>query len=155
MLLEQEKASIMTFALKNADNPTPYYYDVPEDFKYPAMYFPQPEILTAGETFRTYAMKYAWYINIFHKTTESAYELAYKVLTALKKSRNLVPLIDEEGSEIEGSKRYLRLDDPSISVADVGVAQLSIKWTSRRPYDYDDQEDMTEFEPAINVGSNN
>lgn len=145
MLLEQEIASIMAFALHYADNPSPYYYDVPENFNYPAMYFPQPEIDTGGETFRTYAMRYAWYINIFHKTTEEAYELAWKVLTALKQKRNIVPLINEDGSQAGGG---LRLEDPSAKVVDTGVAQLTLMWTSRRPYEYGEAEKMVEW--AVN-----
>lgn len=146
MFFEQEIASIMAFALEHADSPSPYYYDVPESFKYPAMYFPQPEITTAGETFRTYAMRYAWYINIFHDTTENAYALAWKVLTALKQRRNLVPLIDEDGTALTGSGSKLRLDDPSIKVVDVGVAQITLTWTSRRPYTYDEAQKMVEWE---------
>ena len=143
MLLEQEIASIMAFALHYADNPSPYYYDVPENFKYPAMYFPQPEIDTGGETFRTYAMRYSWYINIFHRTTEDAYALAWKVLTALKQKRNLVPLKNEDGGKDGGG---LRLDDPSAKVVDTGVAQLTLSWTSRRPYDCEQVQKMVEWE---------
>lgn len=146
MLLEQEIASIMAFALEQAGSPSPYYYNVPESFHYPAMYFPQPEITTAGETFRTYAMRYSWYIKIFHDTTENAYTLAWQVLTALKQRRNLVPLIDKNGAELTGSGSELRLDDPSIKVVDAGVVQIALSWTSRRPYSYDDADVMTEWE---------
>lgn len=143
MLLEQEIASIMAFALRYADNPSPYYYDVPENFQYPAMYFPQPEIDTDGETFRTYAMRYSWYINVFHRTTEDAFAMAWKVLTALKQKRNLVPLINEDESK---AGRGLRLNDPSAKVVDTGVAQLTLSWTSRRPYDCEDVQKMVEWE---------
>lgn len=149
MLLEQETASIMAFALESAGNPSPYYYNVPESFRYPAMYFPQPEITTAGETFRTYAFKYAWYINIIDKTTEGAYELAWKVLTALKQARNLVPLIGENGDAVVGTGNKLRLDDPSIRLADDGVVQLMLTWTSRRPYNRDEVEQMAEWEVGV------
>ena len=142
MLLEQEIASIMAFALHYADSPSPYYYDVPENFKYPAMYFPQPEIDTGGETFRTYAFRYSWYIKIFHKTTEDAFALAWKVLTALKQKRNLVPLINEDGDKAGGG---LRMDDPAAKIVDTGVAQLMLSWTSRRPYDYEQVQKMVEW----------
>lgn len=145
MLLEQELASIMAFALKHADNPAPYYYDVPESFRYPAMYFPKPEITTAGETFRTYAMRYAWYINIFCATTEDAYKLAWQVLTALKQRRNLVPLINEDGTEIAGTGNGLRLDDPVLKPVDAGVMQLTLTWTSRRPYNREDEQTVAEW----------
>ncbi len=143
MLLEQEIASIIAFALHHADNPSPYYYDVPECFQYPAMYFPQPEIITGGETFRTYWMRYAWYINVMCATTEDAHEKAWKVLTALKKRRNLVPLIGEDGKP---DGKGLRLYDPTIQPIDTGVVQISLEWTSRRPYDDEAVEKMVYFE---------
>lgn len=143
MLLEQEIASIMAFALHYADNPSPYYWNVPEKFCYPAMYFPQPEITTGGETMRTYAMRYSWYINIFSDTTEKAWALAWKVLTALKQQRNLVPLLNEDGSK---SNSGLRLNDPSAKVIDNGVAQLTLTWTSRRPYDCEEVQKMMVWE---------
>lgn len=143
MLLEQEIASIMAFAIYHAGNPSPYYYNVPESFQYPAIYFPQPEIDTGGETFRTYNMRYVWYINLFDATTEGAHEKAWNVLTALKRNRNLVPLIDENGAP-EGGK--LRLDDPSLKSADEGAVQLTLTWTSRRPYDAEEVQKMVEWE---------
>lgn len=143
MLLEQEIASIIAFALTQAGNPSPYYYNVPEKFDFPAMFFPQPEIRTRGETFRTYAMEYAWYINVLCETTEEAHAKAWAVLTALKRARNYVPLIDTEG-EPTGEK--LRLDDPSVRPVDTGVVQLTIEWTSRRPYDDPEAQKMMEWE---------
>lgn len=132
MTLEQEVASIMAFALSGAGSPSPYYYDVPEQFNFPAMYFPQPEISTRGETFRTYASEYAWYINILCETTQEAHERGLALLTKLKQARNLVPVIDTEGNDT-GEK--LRLNDPALKNIDTGVVQVTIEWTSRRPYD--------------------
>lgn len=143
MLLEQEIASVMFFALHFADDPKPYYYDVPEDFHFPAMFFPQPEIDTGGETMQTYAMRYYWYINVMDTTTEAAYERAFKVLSALKQMRNLVPLINPDGSKDKGG---LRLNDPSLKIIDSGVVRLVLSWTSRRPYDRDEVQKMVHWE---------
>lgn len=143
MMLEQEIASIMAFALTKAGNPKPFYWDVPERFEFPAMYFPQPEINTRGETFRTYAMEYVWYINVLCETTEDAHAKAWEVLSALKRARNLVPLIEQDGSE---SGSHLRLDDPSLKTVDSGVVQLGLSWTSRRPYDYDEAVKMQHWD---------
>lgn len=131
MALEQEVASIAAFVIQNADNPNPYYYSIPEQFSFPAVYFPRPEILTRGETFRTYAAEYAWYINVLCKTTEEAHDRALAVLTAIKRARNRLPLLEQDGS-ISGET--LRLADPSIKAIDEGVVQLTVEWTSRRPY---------------------
>ena len=134
--LEQEVASIASFALQHAGNPRPYYYNVPEKFKFPAMYFPQPEITTRGET------AYAWYINIFAKTSEEAHEIGLRVLTKLKRARNLVPLIEEDGT---ATGKKLRLDDPELRNVDTGAAQLTVSWTSRRPYDANEVLKMQRF----------
>ena len=80
--LEQEVASIMAFAHSSAGKPAPYYYEVPEQFKTPSIYFPEPEINTRGETFLTYASEYAWYINIFGATSAEAHTLGLRVLTS-------------------------------------------------------------------------
>jgi hypothetical protein len=143
MTLEQEVASIMAFTLHAANDPHPYYYDVPEKFAFPAMYFPQPEITTRGETFRTYASEYAWYINIFAETTEAAHALGLGVLTQLKRARNVVPIIDETG---QSTKEVLRLKDTSLRKIDTGVVQLGLEWTSRRPYDANEALLMQRFQ---------
>lgn len=143
MIDEQELASIIAFALEKAGNPSPYYYNVPEEFVYPAMYFPRPEISTRGETLSAYALEYVWYINVFCKTTDEAYQLALAVLTALKDARNLIPLIDKNGTAI---REKLRLHDPSIKPVDSGVAQITLAWTSRRPYDCDDVTKMQHWD---------
>ncbi len=139
MTLEQEVASIIAFALHSAGDPHPYYWDVPEDFKYPAMYFPQPEITTGGDTLYTYASEYAWYINVMAETTEEAHAIALGVLTDLKRARNYVPLLNEDGTE---SGKKLRLKDPGLKRVDTGVVQLTIEWTSRRSYAEDNPPKM-------------
>ncbi|MCD7891604.1 MAG: hypothetical protein LUG26_07665 [Ruminococcus sp.] len=142
-MLEQELASIMKFTLDEAGNPSPYYWEVQEDFLVPAVYFPTPEITTGGETFETYYMDYIWNIICFHKTEQQAYSLALDVLTAIKGNRNLIPLIEQTGERAEGN---LRIKDPSLTVLDSGAAQLTLSWTSRRPYNREQTEKMMSYE---------
>ncbi len=130
--LEQEMASIIKYVLERAGKIAPYYWEVPEHFVVPSAYFPMPEIDTGGETFLTYSMDYTWYIKIFHRTKEKAYSLGLAVITAIRAARNLVPLIAQDGSEIEGC--LVRLNDPELKILDGGTAQLTLSWRSRRPY---------------------
>ncbi len=130
-MLEQEIASIIKFTLDATGNPAPYYNEVKEDFVVPSVYFPSPEIDSDGETFSTYRLRYKWFIKFFHKTTEAAYDLAFKALIALKEKRNCVPLIDTKGGATGDS---LRLADPAIKKLDSGAYQLALEWDSRRPY---------------------
>lgn len=142
-MLEQELASIMKFTLDRAGNPSPYYYEVPQDFNVPAVYFPTPEIETGGETFVTYSMEYIWFIKIFHKSEQEAYAIGLSVLTAIKGNRNLIPLIDETGERAEGN---IRVKDPKLKVLDNGAAQLTLEWTSRRPYNAEEAVKMQSYE---------
>lgn len=142
-LLEQELASIIKYTLDKAQNPSPYYYEVPRHFTVPAAYFPTPEITTGGETFLTYSMDYAWYIKFFHKSSQEAYALGLAVLTAIKGNRNLIPLITTAGERAKGN---IRLDDPKLKVLDNGAAQLTLNWTSRRPYDAEETVKMQTYE---------
>lgn len=131
-VLEQEMASIMKYVIDRAGKPAPYYWEVPAHFVVPSAYFPMPEIDTGGETFLTYYMDYAWYIKLFHRKKEEAYQLGHAVLTAIRAARNLIPMIAEDGSEIEES--WVRVNDPKLKMLDDGAAQLTINWRSRKPY---------------------
>lgn len=66
-------ASIIKFVLDRAGGPSPYYWNVPQNFIVPAVYFPPPEMETGGETFLTYYVDYAWYIKLFHTSGQGAY----------------------------------------------------------------------------------
>ncbi|PLT76266.1 hypothetical protein [Mediterraneibacter gnavus] len=142
-MLEQELASIIKYTLDRARNPSPYYYDVPRSFNVPAVYFPTPEISTGGETFSTYYMDYVWYIKFFHRSSQRAYALGMEVLTAIKGSRNLIPLISKTGEETGGG---IRLNDPKLKVLDNGAAQLTLEWRSRRPYNAEEATKMQSYE---------
>jgi hypothetical protein len=136
-LLERETASIIKFVLDAAGNPNPYYYRVPEAFAYPAAYFPPPEMNAGGETFETYAVNFILFVKFFHKTSGEAFALAASALEGIKRAKNLIPLIDENG---DATAEGFRVADPSVRVVDDGAAQLQIEWISRRPYNAPDAE---------------
>ena len=132
-MIEQEMASIIKYVAEKAGGPSPYYWNVPQNFTIPAVHFPVPEISSGGETFSTYYLDYVWYIKFFHRTEQGAYAMGQTVLNSIRAARNLIPLIEEQGNEIPGE--WVRVDDPSLKVVDDGAAQLTINWRSRRPYD--------------------
>lgn len=141
-MLEREIASATQFILESAGNPEPYDANVPQDFIVPAVYFPVPEIVSGGDTLNTYMLSYSWYIKFFHKDTQSAYESALAVLTALQSMKNLIPLIDENGKHMG---RKFRTGDPSLKIIDTGAVQLTLKWDSRRPYYREAVQKMMKF----------
>ena len=124
MQIEQEVASIVAYLLPHTGNPYPYYYSIPEDFRYPAVYFPSPEFTTDGDTFLSYGMELTIYVKFFALTSENAYDLALAGATSIRADRNLLPLIDTAGEVIK--RQWLRVRDPSVKVLDDGAAQLTV-----------------------------
>ena len=133
-MLEQELASIIKFVLDAAGGPNPYYWDVPADFAYPAVFFPTPELDSGGETFRTYRLEYTWFLQFFHTSTNGAHEMALSAMEAIKKARNLIPLIDTNGEYLREGIKGIRVGEPSLKKIDRGVVQLTIRFVIRRPY---------------------
>ena len=144
--LEQEIASIIKFTLDAAENPSPYYWNVPASFVVPSAFFPTPEIDTGGETFFTYCMDYVWYVKFFADTTRGAYNLGLLALSAIKRKRHLIPLIDTDG---QATGARIRISNPSLKVLDDGAAQLALSWRSRRPYDHEDAPMMQRYDLSM------
>ena len=141
-MLDAEIASIMKFLIDAAGNPGPYYYNIPENFVVPAIYFPQPEISTRGDTLKTYALEFSWFVKFFGKDTQSAQQMAFAVMTALQRRKNVVPLIDAAGA-LTG--RGFRMKDPSFRIADDGVVQMTLTWDSSRPYFEEEAQKITDL----------
>ena len=119
--LEQEIASVIRFILDSVPGITPYYWDIPEGFVVPSVFFPQPELTPLGDTFASYAVEYDWYIKFFASTDEDAYASAAAALNAICAARLLVPLIDEAGAAVGGG---VRLKDPGgVKRLDTGMAE--------------------------------
>ena len=51
--LEQEIASVIRFILDSVPGITPYYWDIPEGFVVPSVFFPQPELTSSFSPART------------------------------------------------------------------------------------------------------
>ena len=141
-MLEQEIASAIKFILESAGGPTPYYHNVPQGFLVPAVYFPPPEIISAGDTLLTYSLEYSWYVKFFHRTTQKAQALAFAALTALQSRKNVVPLIDETG---KATGRGFRMMDPLLKPLD-NAAQLTLIWKSPRPYNVNPSQKMMTYD---------
>ena len=149
-MLDQEIASIMHYLINITDNPNPYYYNIPENFLTPAVFFPQPEITSQGDTLNTYALEFSWFVKFFDKDTQSAHMRALAALTALQEKKCVVPRIDEKG-QLTG--RGIRLNDPSLRVIDDGAVQLTLTWNSPRPYFGESVEKMMIYHTNIWIKS--
>lgn len=131
-MLEQDLASIMRFLTEKSGNPAPYYNNVPEQFRVPAIYFPRPDIGSSGDTLNTYALDFSLFVKFFHRTKEDAYELGYTAMNALLERRNRIPLIDESGKP---TGKCIRIRDPTLRAVDESAVQLQIDWTARKPFE--------------------
>ena len=140
-MFDREIASAMKFLIDAAGNPQAYYYTIPEKFKVPSIYFPQPNITTHGDTLSTYALGFNWYVTIFDVDTQSAHARTFSVLNALQRGKCIIPLIDEKG-ELTG--RGFRIKDPSSRNIDDSVERLILKWDSPRPYHSPPKQIITE-----------
>ena len=145
--LEQEVASAARFIISALGNVKPYYWEVPASFAVPSVFFPSPEIETAGDTLDTYEMAYTWHVKLFHKTDGEAQNLAQTALVAIKRARNCLPLYNVDGSAVGYCFRVL---DPSIKQVDRGAWQLELRWHSPRPYDVDEKTLARELDFNIN-----
>ena len=148
--LEQEVASYAHFIISALEDVTPYYWEVPESFHVPAVFFPTPEIETHGDTLSSYEMAYTWFVKLFHKTDGEAQNLALTALTAIKRARNCIPLKNEDGSDAGHCFRVL---DPSIKQVERGAWQLQLRWESPRYYDDEAEFDGDSVERAVKATS--
>ena len=130
-MLEQDLASIMRFLTEKSGNPAPYYSDVPQQFRIPAVYFPRPEVSSSGDTLNTYALDFSLFVKFFHRTKEDAYDMGYTALNAILARRNRIPLIDDAGSP---TGKYIHVRDPTLRAVDENAVQLQIDWTARKPF---------------------
>ena len=146
-MIDQELASIINFVLGAAPvGVIPYYYQMREDFSVPSIFFPPPEFTAEGDTLASYRFEFVWYIPIFAADDADAYSIAHTVANTLMAHRRLVPIIDEAG-ELTG--KCLRMDEPSVKALEQegvsGMAQLTLRWKSRRPYNAEDAKKMMQF----------
>ncbi len=146
-MLDQETASVARFILDVAEGHKDYFDALPERFYVPSAYFPPPEIETRGDTLTTYAMSITWFVKFFASTKRAAETAALKVLTELTRVRGLVPLLDEKDGKPTG--KFMRVYDPAVRPIEdsPGAAQLTLRWTSHRPYD----EPTGEKAAAVNI----
>ena len=145
--LEQESASVAAFIQNVLDGVTPYYWEVPQSFMVPSVFFPTPEIDTAGDSLDTYEMAYTWLLKFFHKTDGEAQNLARTALIAIKNARNCIPLLNEDGTKVGKSFRLL---DPSIRQVERGAWQMEVRWHSPRYFSGDKSPTVQKFKFIVN-----
>ena len=146
--LEQEVASAANFINQAlGDDVSPYYWEIAANFLVPAVYYPSPQIDTAGDALDTYEAAYMWLIKFFHKTDGEAHDLARCALMAIKNRRNVIPLINEDGSD---AGRGFRVLDPTIKQVERDAWQMELRWHSPRYFERDDGMRVQKYKFIVN-----
>ena len=145
--MDQEIASAARFILNAVEGAHPYYWEMKQDFYVPAVYFPTPEVDTAGDSVDAYRMSFTWFVKMFATTDDEAHSMAFAAMVALREARNCIPLYERSG---EPAGRSFRTKDPQIKAVDRGVWQLTLKWDSPRPFPKEAVEKAMQFHYAHN-----
>lgn len=141
-MLQDEIGSIMKYCYDK--NPVEVYLDrIPQDMVIPCMYFPIPIVSSSGDTFSSYRNSYQLFVKVFAKKTQQAHTRAHAIAEGIRKARFMIPIISQVGV-VTGS--FMRLStDIQTKELEEDVAQLSIKWNSRYPYDREVYQTMNKF----------
>lgn len=152
-MLDQELASIIHTVLEAANNPTPYYQNVPEGFDVPSVFFPVPEKFAGSSSLSSYEISYMWFIKFYASESADAFIMASNVLEHIVSRRNAIPLYNTDGT-LTG--KSMRIDFPRIRKIEDGVIQMQIEWNSIRPYHVDTEAvKAAQFDSNIRFKSNN
>lgn len=149
--MEQISAGIAKFVLEQCGEQVfPYYNDLKQGFRVPAVFFPRVENDNEPSDLDSYSMGYSWFIKFFHTSTEMAYNLAKNVLNKLVGGRYYIPIVDEQG---ENTGKNIRIKRAEIKKVDDCVYQMWLVWSEI--YEYDDvlaiHEKMQTYDISTNI----
>lgn len=142
-MLEQEMAGIAKAVLEAANNPTPYYNKILEDFIVPSIYFPPAEVSSSVFSLSSYCVSYLWFIKVFAIDKNEAFTMARVIMETILKKRCLVSLMNLDGSPTNES---LRINTPSIKGLEGDAYQLTVEWDVVRRYEEEIAPKMQAYE---------
>ena len=149
MQKEQYLLSIASFMYNSGKKVAPslhkVFTELPENMALPAIYFPDPEVLSFPGTLSADRLNYSWFVKIIAMSSEAAYEIAAQIQRDVCGQRSLIPVLNQDGSE---TGTYIRMEKPHIKKIDRHTYQLTLGWNETLYYDdVDDsaQGDITEF----------
>lgn len=126
-MLEALIASIAKKMCDTASVTKVYFDQVTEVFVTPSLYFPPSEQTAAGDTLTTFKYDNVLYVKVFEQNTKTAMALAEKITHSISLERNLIAILNKDGSD---TGKKLRLKDLSYKKTEVGVAQIYIRFES-------------------------
>ena len=136
-MLESLIASIAKRMCDTGNITKVYFDEVSEGFLTPSLYFPPAEQTAAGDTITTIKYDNVLFVKAFEQNTAAAMALAEKITHAISTERNLIPILQIDGSE---TGKSLRLKDLSYKRVEVGVAQIQVRFQSVYAYSLQTQQ---------------
>jgi len=148
MTMEQELGSIMSHIYRNFPGcEQVYQIDIPAGFQVPSLYFPPPIITSQRFTSHSYQKGFQWFVKLFHKDQEQAFQAAEAVADSIRRNRNCIPLLNADGSATGRLKFIEAVNVRLIARADdhTHTAQITIEWSSRYNFDLPSYEKMAKI----------
>lgn len=108
------------------------FHNMPEQFKVPAIYYPNPTVTSNNDTLSSFLLTYSWFVKIFAASTEDAYEIAAQIQRDLCGDRFSIPIKNDDGS-MDGN-RHIRIKRLEIKQIDDSVYQVYLLWEERVQY---------------------
>lgn len=147
MLKEQYLTSIASFVYKSGKKAAPelkaIFTELPENMAVPAVYFPDPEVLTLPATLSSERFNYSLFIKIIAISTEAAYEIAAQMQREICVQRCLIPILNQDSTE---TGLLVRVDKPQIKKIDIHTYQLLLRWNENVLHDNVDEMKRGEIE---------
>lgn len=130
-MLEQLIGSIKGYFYKK--NPvTIFEKELPETIVIPSMYFPPPNILPLPHTKQGYQNNYTMNVQIFEADAQEGLKKAEEIAQSIKKNKYTIPLLNEDGSETDGSIVFNTVECQMI---EFGIVQIKLEWDYIFEYD--------------------
>lgn len=133
-IVDRDTGSAIAFVTKQFPDLPYYFLAVPEGFKRPSVFFPEPEIDSYSDTMDSFGFTYILRIHFFGSNAREGQQNAKAVLLAMARQRFSIPILEQDG---EQTTEALDIAQPgNIRQTDdkPGAAILTITWDHREPY---------------------
>lgn len=123
-VIDPELAAICNFIVNNSiEKLTPYFWEMPENFRVPAIFFPVPETTNEKVTFNMIKTHLTWWIRFYAADDLQAYGIASYIQTKILLERNKIPLYSEDGRLMS---KPLNIGFPFLKKVGEGIQQMEI-----------------------------
>lgn len=134
MITDKYLTSVAAFVINSAgvDEVFPYFNELKEEVKLPALYFPNPMVTSSSGTLDSFELEYTLFVKIIANTDELSYEIASNIQRAIMNNRRKVPVYEKDNSE---TGYYLRVKPSEIKKVETHTYQLTLSWTEYSRYE--------------------